>query len=231
MARAACAGLRCAPCAPDASGPGRYTGDVTPPFFLTPPMLATPVRQPFHRDGWVYEEKVDGFRMLAVKLDGDVQIISRRGVDHTRRYPDLAKAVAALPQRTIILDGEVAVFDQQLRSRWDWLRGAPKDVVATPPVLVAFDCLLAGERDLRPLPLRERRDVLELALERADLILPARRLAPHGLKAWQEVVDHEYEGLVAKDGGAPYVGGRTLHWLKVLRPESRAVIAKRFGRE
>jgi hypothetical protein len=53
------------------------------------------------------------------------------------------------------------------------------------------------------------------------LILPARRLAPHGIKAWQEDVENEHDGLVAKDNNAPYVGRRTLSWLKVLRPESR----------
>jgi ATP-dependent DNA ligase len=58
--------------------------------------------------------------------------------------------------------------------------------------------------------------------------------APTGfarIKAWQEVVENEYDGLIAKDNNAPYVGGRTLSWLKVLRPEWRAVIARRFGRE
>ena len=55
---------------------------------------------PSHRPDWIYEEKVDGWRMLAYK-DGDrVRLVSRNGVDHTRRFPDLAAAVAALPGRT-----------------------------------------------------------------------------------------------------------------------------------
>src|SRR5262249_11253947 len=60
------------------------------------PMAPTLVRAPFHRDGWVYEEKVDGWRMLAYK-DGDrVRLVSRNGRDHTRRFADLDAAVAAL---------------------------------------------------------------------------------------------------------------------------------------
>jgi ATP-dependent DNA ligase len=138
----------------------------------------------------------------------------------------LAQAMESLPQRSVILDGEVAVFDRELRSRWDWLRRAPGNEVATPPVPVAFDVLLAGDADLRRLPLRERREVLKFALDGSDMILPGRRLAPDGLKAWRQVEEHAYEGLVAKNNSSPYVGGRTLHWLKVLRPEARAAVAK-----
>jgi bifunctional non-homologous end joining protein LigD len=85
-------------------------------------MAPTLVREPFHRAGWVFEEKVDGWRILAYK-DGDrVRLVSRNGRDHTRRFRDLAAAVAKLSARTLMLDGEVAIYDQQLRSRFDWLR-------------------------------------------------------------------------------------------------------------
>jgi len=63
------------------------------------------------RDGWVYEEKVDGYRMLAYKDDRQVRLISRNGIDHARRYPDVAAAIARLPAPTLVLDGELAVFD------------------------------------------------------------------------------------------------------------------------
>ena len=61
-------------------------------------MQPTQVRQPFHREGWVYEEKIDGWRMLAYKDGRNVRLESRNGVDHTRRFPELAAAVAALPE-------------------------------------------------------------------------------------------------------------------------------------
>ena len=54
------------------------------------PMAPTLVREPFHRDGWVYEEKVDGWRMLAYKDRERVRLVSRNGVDHTRRLPGAA---------------------------------------------------------------------------------------------------------------------------------------------
>jgi len=91
------------------------------------PMAPTQVREPFHRDGWVYEEKVDGWRMLAYK-DGDrVRLLSRNGRDHTRRFAGIAAAVAKLPARSLVLDGEVAIYDEKLRSRFDWLREPEPD--------------------------------------------------------------------------------------------------------
>jgi len=71
-------------------------------------------REPFNRDGWVYEEKVDGWRMLAYKDRDRVRLVSRNGRDHTRRFSDLAAAIAKLSARTLVLDGEVAIRDSDL---------------------------------------------------------------------------------------------------------------------
>jgi bifunctional non-homologous end joining protein LigD len=59
-------------------------------------MAPTQVREPFHRDGWVFEEKVDGWRMLAYKDGSRVRLISRNGRDHSRRFSDIAAAAAKL---------------------------------------------------------------------------------------------------------------------------------------
>jgi bifunctional non-homologous end joining protein LigD len=85
-------------------------------------MAPTLVREPFHRPGWVYEEKVDGWRILAYKDSARVRLLSRTGVDYAKRFRELAAVIAALPVPTLVLDGEVAIFDQQLRSRFEWLR-------------------------------------------------------------------------------------------------------------
>jgi bifunctional non-homologous end joining protein LigD len=108
----------------------------------------------------VYEEKVDGWRVLAYKSAAGVRLISRNGRELTRRFPELAAAVAALAPPTLILDGEIAVFDQQLLSHFEWIRAQPKDVPTTPPTLIAFDCLYARGKDLRTRALRVRRNSL-----------------------------------------------------------------------
>jgi bifunctional non-homologous end joining protein LigD len=88
---------------------------------------------------------------------------------------------------------------------------------------MVFDCLQVRGKDLRKEPLYVRRNVVEDVLDDQDLVLPVRRLADDGLKAWQQVLERGYEGLVAKDPASPYRGGRTLAWLKVKQPKYREV--------
>ena len=91
--------------------------EVTPPplaqLIALGLMHATQVATPFHRPGWVYEEKVDGYRMVAYKDGEQVRLISRQGKEFTQRFPELAKAVAAIGAESVILDAELSVFDQQ----------------------------------------------------------------------------------------------------------------------
>jgi bifunctional non-homologous end joining protein LigD len=72
-------------------------------------MQPTLVREPFHRRGWVHQVKFDGWRMLAFKDESRIRLMSRQGGDHTARFADIAAAVAKLPARTLVLDGEVPV--------------------------------------------------------------------------------------------------------------------------
>ena len=168
-----------------------YTPPVAAPLpIIKAPMAATDVQRPFHHPGWVYEEKVDGWRVLAYKDATGVRLISRNGRELTRRFPELAAAVAGLTPPTLILDGEIAVFDRRLLSRFEWIRARPTDEPATPPTLIAFDCLYARGKDLRARPLRVRRDVLEDLVDgQPPLVLPARRLAADGLEAWAQVLE------------------------------------------
>jgi bifunctional non-homologous end joining protein LigD len=178
-------------------------------------MAPTRVREPFHRPGWVYEEKVDGWRIVVYKDGSGVRLISRNGVDHTHRFSEITGALAKLTARSLVLDGEIAIYDEQLRSRFDWLRAPDPAAVASPPVFMAFDLLYRDGRDLTARPLRDRRARLEDVVAGSGLIFPVRRLAPDGLEAWAQVVERGYEDLVAKDGASPYQPGRTRRWLKV----------------
>ena len=179
------------------------------------PMAPALVRAPFHRAGWIYEEKVDGWRIVAYKDRDSVRLVSRTGVDHARRFRDIAAAIAKLSARTLVLDGEVAIFDEQLRSRFDWLREPGRAAVASPPVYMAFDLLYRDGRDLSSRPLAHRRLRLEGTVAGSELVFPVRRLAPDGLAAWQQVIERGYEGYVAKDEASTYEGGTTRRWLKV----------------
>jgi bifunctional non-homologous end joining protein LigD len=103
--------------------------------------------------------------MVAYKQSGTAQLVSRQGKAFTQRFPELAQAVAGLGADSVILDTEVAVFDRQLISRFEWLRGRPEGDVATPPMLMAFDLLELDGEDHGKRPLRERRQALEHLLQ------------------------------------------------------------------
>ena len=152
-----------------------YTGIVSaPPFPAVELMHPTLVHEPFHRDGWVYEEKVAGYRMLACNA-GDVRLVSRNARNHTTRFPGVTVAVHALGQAPPMLDGEITVFDGQLLSRFEWIRHRQPPDLATPPMFIAFDCLQAKGKDLRALPLHRRGTILEKLLADQALVLPVRR--------------------------------------------------------
>jgi len=188
------------------------------------PMHPMLVREPFHRDGWIFEEKYDEWRMLAFKDGERVRLVSRNGRDHTARFADIARAVGQLPPRTLVLDGEICAFDANLISHIYLLDARPEEP-ATPPVFIAFDCLYRRGRDLRGEPLSYRRRALEDAVGDGYRVYCARRLHAYGLEAWAEVKQRGYEGLVAKREASAYRAGPTREWLKVkVRHEGRFVV-------
>ena len=173
-------------------------------------MLATLVRRPFHKPGWIYEEKYDGYRILSYKEGDRVTLVSRNEKDRTRVFPAVADAVAKLPAHTLLLDGEVVAFDRQQVSRFQLLQEG--NLV---PSYAVFDCLYENGRDLRKEPLSIRRLLMEAAVGKTDRIFASRQLASDGFRAFQLAKRKGYEGLVAKDLSAPYVEGRSTKWLKV----------------
>jgi bifunctional non-homologous end joining protein LigD len=174
-------------------------------------MLATLVREPFHQPGWVYEEKYDGYRILAYKEGSRVRLYSRSAIDRTDRFSDVAAAMSTLRPSTLLLDGEISVFDRHGVSRFQLLQnlGTGKSVFAV------FDCLYKDGKDLRGRPLAERRVALEESVARDKLIRPSTRLSSDGFAAYRLAVKRKFEGLVAKDLDSRYVEGRSRFWLKV----------------
>ncbi|MBL8949459.1 MAG: non-homologous end-joining DNA ligase [Myxococcaceae bacterium] len=186
------------------------------------PMLATLADAPFHRPGWVYEEKYDGIRGLAVRMGGQVQLWSRNMIDRSAHYPAIVEALKKLPGGDFLLDGEVVVFDAKGVSRFQlWQHG---DV----PVFMVFDCVVKDGESLMAWPWAERRKALEAVVPEADdgPLRRSRVLELDGLKAYAFAVKHGWEGIIAKDAGSTYESGkRSRSWLKVkIRKESELVI-------
>jgi bifunctional non-homologous end joining protein LigD len=189
--------------------------------FRVQPMLATLVPEPFDRPGWVYEEKYDGFRILAYKEGFSVSLLSRNGKDRTETYPNIAAAIARLSARTLLLDGEVVAFDRRRVSRFQLLQEGKVS-----PVYAVFDCLYQDGRDLRAEPLSARRGSMEAAIRGSEILFPSHRLDENGLAAFQVAKKKGYEGMVAKDDSSPYIEGRSRNWLKCkVHQEDEFVVA------
>jgi bifunctional non-homologous end joining protein LigD len=189
-------------------------------------MLASTAAAPFHRAGWVYEEKYDGWRLLAHRRDGTVRLLTRNLKDMTPELPEIAAALLALPGGDFVLDGELVVFDRDGVARFQLLqrRGEP----GIRSALVVFDCLESDGRSLLREPLRDRRRALEAILanvKKGPLVL-AKRAGANGLRAFEKARKSGREGILAKDESSPYEPGRrSLRWLKMkCRKESEFVI-------
>jgi bifunctional non-homologous end joining protein LigD len=182
--------------------------------FRVRPMLATLVSEPFDKPGWVYEEKYDGYRILAYKEGRDVTLLSRNEKDRTGTFAHLARAVARLPGDTLLLDGEVVVFDARGVSHFQLLQALKSE-----PQYAVFDCIYKDGVDFRHAALRDRRAALEKVVgsssKQDSTIFVSAFLSPSGLKAFEVAKKKGFEGVVAKDDSAPYIEGRSRKWLKI----------------
>ena len=187
-------------------------------------MNAEPREAPFSRPGWVFEIKYDGYRLLGEVDGGVARLISRNGNDLTHVFPEVAQALAKLPYRAVILDGEVVVNDAaglpsfQLIQRRGRLQREPdiaRAAVALPATYYAFDLLAFEGYDLRGLPLVERKALLREVLPSTGPVRYSDHIPEQGEAMFQHMVRLGLEGVVAKRADSIYVGGRSRSWLKV----------------
>lgn len=184
-------------------------------------MLATLAREPFDRKGWVFEEKYDGYRILAYKEGERVSVLSRNAIDRSARYSRIADAVRALAAQTLLLDGEVVAFDEKGVSRFQLVQQGNEDLI-----YAVFDCLYKNGKDLRREPLSVRRAVMEESLGSGKALVASKRFSGGGLKAYQAAKKKGLEGIVGKDLASEYSQGRSQSWLKVkAHKEDEYVIA------
>ena len=158
-------------------------------------------------DGWVFERKLDGIRCLAVKDGGRTRLYSRNELPLGDRYPSLAAALDADPADGFVVDGEAVAFVGG-RDRFGGGEGAEL-------YLYVFDVLFADGRDVRSLPLEERRAVLERLLRWNDPLRMTEQVTGDGAALLEGACADGWEGLIAKRLGTPYVSVRSRDWLKL----------------
>ena len=187
-------------------------------------MLAETAEKAFTDPAWLFELKYDGFRVLAERQGGAIHLVYRRGSDAVATYPDVARALAALPFGDLVLDGEVVVLDDEGRPSFQRLQRRAQQRRTTdiqraalemPATYFAFDLLGFEGFDLRALPLVERKRLLQMVLPRAGPVRFLDHVPEQGEAFYAEVSRLKLEGLIAKRADAPYRAGRSPHWLKL----------------
>jgi bifunctional non-homologous end joining protein LigD len=180
--------------------------------------LATLVDRAPEGDQWLHELKYDGYRLGCTKDSRGVRLESRRGNDWTQRFPELARAVEALPGRSLLIDGEVTALLPDGRTSFQALQNSFGAQSRGALAFFAFDLLHVDGRDLTGLPLEERKRRLELLLMRAPQTSPI-RYADHvvgsGARVFEQACQLSAEGVVSKKRSAPYRPGRNRDWLKI----------------
>jgi bifunctional non-homologous end joining protein LigD len=194
------------------------------PISSIKPMLAESADEAFTRDGWLFELKLDGYRLIAGKEHGDAKLLTRNGNDYTEVFPEIARAIKALPLDNFILDGEVVCLDAEGIPRFSRLqqRGRlsnPVDIkraaVELPATYYAFDLLAADGFDLRSLPLLRRKQFLTDVVPTLGPVRLLDHIERDGEAFLVAVARMGLEGIIAKRGDAPYRAGRTDKWIKI----------------
>jgi bifunctional non-homologous end joining protein LigD len=187
-------------------------------------MLAEPRDRPFSKAGWIFEPKLDGYRMLASREGGEGKLTTRNGNDLTAAFPELARSLAALPFEGLVVDGEVVVNDDagrpsfhrlQERARLTRATDVRRAAVEQAASLFLFDLLAVEGYDARPLPLLERKRLLRAVVPEAGALRFLEHFTTHGETVFAQVTRLGLEGIVAKKADAPYRAGRSPAWIKV----------------
>src|SRR5713101_740771 len=203
------------------------------------PMLAETREQPFSRPGWLFELKLDGYRVRAAREEGEARLLTRKGNDIAAAFPELGRALAALPFEGFIFDAELVVPDeagrpsfQRLQNRVRVSRGLEvrRGAVEAPAVLYVFDLLAFEGYDLRPLPLEQRKALLEQVVPRVGPLKYLSHFEKDGEALYEQVVKMGLEGIVAKKADAPYRAGRSPNWLKIRADRTDDFIVVGFTR-
>jgi bifunctional non-homologous end joining protein LigD len=192
-------------------------------------MNAEPADDAFTRDGWIFELKLDGYRLIASKSRGEALLLTRNGNDYTEVFPEIARAVKALPVDECIIDGEVVVCDPkglpsfallQRRGRLTSAIDIKRAAVELPATFFAFDLLAFEDFDLRPLPLLKRKEFLAEVVPKIGPLRVLDHIEREGEAFLAQVAAMGLEGVIAKKTDAPYRRGRSAQWLKIKREKT-----------
>ena len=190
------------------------------------PMLATLTDAPFDDAGWVFEDKYDGFRMIAEIERGKVTLYSRNGKIISHSYIEVAKALEGVKSDAVI-DGELVAIGKDGVSHFQLLQNALRHEAKL--LYCAFDLMFETGTDLRKQPLLERKKRLKAILPRNKLIAFSRHRKANGREFFAEAERKGLEGVMAKRADSVYASGsRSPEWLKIKTAKRQEVVIAGF---
>lgn len=202
------------------------------------PMLLETRPAAFDSRAHIFEPKIDGHRLLLYFTKGEVRLFTRHRNDCTRQYPELWNVPTDADE--LILDGEVAsvdpetgIFDfERVMERFqlkkvDRIRGATE---RRPVNFVVFDILRLNGRDLRGLPLMERKRILAEVLRPNEYFTLISYVEGRGKDLFDLISARKWEGIVGKVKGSSYVGRKSAEWVKIIRWEYHDVYIAGYRR-
>ena len=173
------------------------------------PMKAKLVEKPPAIGDWIYELKFDGIRLIAVKKDEKVSLLSRNQNELAERFPEIVEAVTSLPARECVIDGEVVTLDEEGRSSFQLLQAREMEGRKSPVYFYAFDLLQLEGKSLLSLPLEARKNVLEkLCAGAGDPIRYSGAIGGDAERLLEEVKRRGLEGIIGKQRNSVYEPGR-----------------------
>ena len=193
------------------------------------PQLTEPREEAFTREGWIFELKLDGYRIVSARTADRPRLLSRNGSDYTGTFPEVARAVQALPVSSVVIDGEVVVLDRegkpsfpllQQRARLTRQLDIARAAVESPATYFIFDLLGFEDFDLRLLPLLERKRLLRRLLPPLGALRYLEHFETQGKQLMEQVIARGLEGIIGKKADAPYRAGRGPTWVKIRAEKS-----------
>jgi bifunctional non-homologous end joining protein LigD len=189
-------------------------------------MLATLTDEPFDDAGWIFEDKYDGFRMVAKIERGNVTLYSRNGKIISHSYMEVAGALEGVKGDAVI-DGELIALDENGVSHFQLMQNALRHEAKLQ--YCAFDLMFHDGEDLRSLSLLERKKRLKEILPRNKLVAFSRHRKTEGKKFFEEAGRKGLEGIMAKRADSEYLSGaRTENWLKIKTSKRQEVVIAGF---
>ena len=190
------------------------------------PMLATLTDAPFDDADWVFEDKYDGFRMIAEIRRGKVALYSRNGKIISHSYMEVARALERV-NKDAVIDGELVAIGKDDVSHFQLLQNALRHEAKL--LYCAFDLMFLDGGDLRKLPLLARKERLRGILPRHKLLAFSGHRKTKGTRFFAEAERKGLEGIMAKRADSQYVsGGRTADWLKIKTERRQEVVVAGF---